>query len=69
MGCFDRWQMVDLHQLVGSGTESAYYHIVLIFFGMFFALISSGSFLGGWSTISVVSLSFLIFSFLCLLFF
>ena len=36
MGCFDRWQVVDLHQLVGSGTGSVYYHIVLVFFGMFF---------------------------------
>ena len=32
MGCFDRWQVVDLHQLVGSGTESVYYNIVLVFF-------------------------------------
>ena len=36
MGCFDRWQVVDLHRLVGSGTGSVYYHIVLVFFGMFF---------------------------------
>ena len=62
MGCFDRWQVVDLHQLVGSGTGSVYYHIVLVFFWHVFSLISSGSFLGGWSTISVVSVSFLNFS-------
>ena len=31
--------MVDLHQLVGSGTESVYYHIVLVFFGMYFYLL------------------------------
>ena len=36
MGCFDLWEVVDLHQLVGSGTGSVYYHIVLFFFGMFF---------------------------------
>ena len=32
MGWFDRWQVVDLYQLVWSGTESLYYHIVLVFF-------------------------------------
>ena len=41
MGCFDRWQVVDLDQLVGSGTESVYYHIVLVFFGMYFYLLFS----------------------------
>ena len=33
--------MVDLHQLLGSGTESVYYHIVLVFFGMYFYLLFS----------------------------
>ena len=44
MGWFDRWHVVDLYQVVGSGIESVYYHIVLVFSGMYFifcSLISS----------------------------
>ena len=32
MGWWDRWQVVDLYQVVGSGAESVYYHIVFCFF-------------------------------------
>ena len=33
--------MVDLYQGVGSGTENVYYHIVLVFSGMYFYLLFS----------------------------
>ena len=41
MGWFDRWHVVDLYQVVGSGIESVYYHIVLVFSGMYFYLLFS----------------------------
>ena len=72
MGCFDRWQVVDLHQLVGSGTESVYYHIVLVFFGMYFYLLFSHILwlFFGWLKHNMCGVFFFfIFSFLCLLFF
>ena len=36
--------MVDSYQHVGSGTDSVYYHIVLVFFGIYFYLLFSHTF-------------------------
>ena len=71
MGWFDRWQVVDLYQLAGSETESVYFHIVLVFFGMYFYLLFSHIFwlFFGWLKHNMWGVFFFfIFSFLCLLF-
>ena len=49
---------------MGSGTESVYCHIVFVFFAwtfIFCSAMSSASFLGDYSIISVVSVSLFIF--------